>query len=619
MNLALDCETELIGPGRGAPRIACVAVQGDNDPAPRLCTIEEAGRELRAFAQGEGWLIGHNFAFDAVCLCEADPTLAPVLWGLYQAGRVWDLGLHERIYALAKGWREAHPVLKRPIISQGIRLSDLALIHLDLDLSADKASGSPRYRYGELIGVPFERWPEESRVYALQDATVTLKIFEAQQAALKDPEVKVERGALVDFRAQVIADFALRHLGCWGLRTCPERVRIWREELTRKRESLLTLPRERELVRDNGSRDMKAIREALDEAHGGKAPRTEKGSISTSSEALSGSGDPALVALAEEATLGKLLGTYGPVLDQGTIYPLAPRWNVLVATGRTSAKSPALQTIPQQGGVREAFTPRPGWVYAGADYATAELCALAQVCLLRFGRSEMASAIKAGRDLHLALAARIAGVSYEEAAERRAAKDPEILKLRKMAKPVNFGFPGGLSAPALADMARTGYGIPMTPEEASDLKDLWFAQWPEMREYFSACAQDTDRGLIVHPYSGRIKRGGAYTETCNAYFQGLIADGAKRALVEVVRRCYMEPESPLYGCRAVLFVHDEIILEAPEDRAPEAAEELARVMVEEMRPYLPDVGISADPWCSRVWSKSVETVREEGGRLAIQN
>ena len=66
-------------------------------------------------------------------------------------------------------------------------------------------------------------------------------------------------------------------------------------------------------------------------------------------------------------------------------------------------------------------------------------------------------------------------------------------------------------------------------------------------------------------------------------------------------------------------MHDEIILEAPEDRAPEAAEELAQVMVEEMSPYLPDVGISADPWCSRVWSKSVETVREEGGRLVIQN
>lgn len=619
MSLALDCETELIGAGRGAPRVACVSAQWLGDPAPRLCTVEEAGRELHALAQGEGWLIGHNIAFDAVCLCEADPTLAPVIWGLYQAGRVWDLGLHERLYALAKGWREAHPRLKRPIISQGIRLSDLAQIHLDLDLSADKASGSPRYRYGELIGVPFEQWPEESRAYALQDATVTLSIYEAQQTTLEDSEVKVDQGALIDFRAQVIADFALRHLACWGLRTCPERVRVWREDLVKRREDLLTLPRERGLVRDNGSRDMKAIRQALDTAHGGKAPRTEKGTVSTSSEALSGSGDPALVALAEEASLGKLLGTYGPVLDQGTVYPLAPRWNVLVATGRTSAKSPALQTIPQKGGVREAFTPRSGWVYAGADYATAELCALAQICLLRFGRSEMAEAIKSGRDLHLALGARIAGVSYEEAQEKRAAKDPEILKFRKMAKPVNFGFPGGLSVPALVDMARKDYGVEMTVERAAELKALWLDQWPEMRDYFPSCAQDTDRGLIVHPYSGRVKRGGAYTETCNAYFQGLIADGAKAALVEVVRCCYTEPESPLYGCRAVLFIHDEIILEAPEDRAPEAAEELARVMVEKMSPYLPDVGISADPWCSRVWSKSVETVRGEGGRLVIQN
>ena len=80
----------------------------------------------------------------------------------------------------------------------------------------------------------------------------------------------------------------------------------------------------------------------------------------------------------------------------------------------------------------------------------------------------------------------------------------------------------------------------------------------------------------------------------------------------------MRPGSALFGARPVLFIHDEIICEILEERAPEGAEELARIMVESMRPYIPDLPICADPWVSRQWKKGLDTVRENG-RLVIQN
>ena len=81
----------------------------------------------------------------------------------------------------------------------------------------------------------------------------------------------------------------------------------------------------------------------------------------------------------------------------------------------------------------------------------------------------------------------------------------------------------------------------------------------------------------------------------------------------------MEPSSPLYGSRPILFLHDEIICESPEDRAPEAADELARLMVAAAKPFTPDLTMKTEPWCSRVWRKGLEEIRDESGRLIIQD
>jgi len=229
----------------------------------------------------------------------------------------------------------------------------------------------------------------------------------------------------------------------------------------------------------------------------------------------------------------------------------------------------------------------------------------------------MAEAINSGRDLHLALAADLAKCSYDEAVARRKAGDAEIKRLRGLAKVPNFGLPGGLGVEGLVGYAQNSYGVTLSTGEAEALRAAWFSAWPEMKGYFSEVMRAVDRGYVIQHRTRRRRGAVGFTDGANTYFQGLVADGAKTALIEVVKGCWLDSSSPLYGARPVAFVHDEIICECPEERAPEAAEELARVMVAAMRPFTPAVSMSADPWASRVWRKGLEGERDANGRLVI--
>jgi DNA polymerase I-like protein with 3'-5' exonuclease and polymerase domains len=127
---------------------------------------------------------------------------------------------------------------------------------------------------------------------------------------------------------------------------------------------------------------------------------------------------------------------------------------------------------------------------------------------------------------------------------------------------------------------------------------------------------ETGVAEIVQLYSHRTRGMVPYTAACNSIFQGLGADAAKAALWAVTLRCYGDPTSPLYGCRPVNFVHDQILMEAPIERAHEAAIELGRVMTEAANAYLPDVPVKCDPCLAYAWHKEAIAVFSSDGRLA---
>lgn len=272
-------------------------------------------------------------------------------------------------------------------------------------------------------------------------------------------------------------------------------------------------------------------------------------------------------------------------------------------------------------GIRECFVPRPGYVFAQADYSGLELCTLAQVCIDLFGYSKLADVINSGRDPHTALAASLGGLTYEDGEAARKTKDKHFDDLRKVAKAANFGLPGGLGAKKFVDFAAKG-GVKLTVEEAKQRKRDWLAQWEEMHEYFDYIdsLQRADGSIVLTQVrSKRIRTcrpPNAYTSACNSLFQGLGADAASHATWVVARACYAEPDSPLFGSRLVNMVHDELILETPDTpNAHDAAVELERLMVSAAQEWMPNIRMAAPPLLMREWSKNAVAVYDTHGRM----
>lgn len=389
--------------------------------------------------------------------------------------------------------------------------------------------------------------------------------------------------------------------------------------------------------------DQKTLRSRVTEAYQGNPPLTPpsdkfpEGQVSTSRDTLEQSGDPTLDEFGGSSLIEKLRTTYVPIVRQGTEIPICPEYNVLMETGRISAERPNVTNQPRQGGVRETFVPREGHVYCTVDYNSGEICTLAQVLhTLNEGPTTLGDILRDGQDPHISLGSKLLGSTYDEMKARIDAKDATAKDFRQAAKGGNFGLPGGLGEPKLVLYIR-GYGnlceltqripkgdcgkeqtvtwkgrdiVPTCVEclkSAVTLKQEWFNTLPEMSTYFEWVNQEVrESGQIVQLVSERVRGGVSFCSAANSMFQGLLADGAKRALYCVSRECYAVPESPLYGCRPVIFVHDEVITEMPIHLAEKAAERQAEIMVRELQAYCPDVPIKAEPALMWRWLKGAE-------------
>lgn len=373
-------------------------------------------------------------------------------------------------------------------------------------------------------------------------------------------------------------------------------------------------------------------------------PTTPSGNVKTGAEILETITDEQIELLVRYEKAEKRLSTYlDPMVNAGD-NALCPGYGVLKRSGRTSSWGPNIQNFPRKGGERECFVPRPGFLYVAADYSTLELRAWAQVCLDLGLPSEMATALQQGRDLHADLGAQLLGWTYDYMMEaldglHGPEKKAQAKSFRSVAKPANFGLPVGMGAQKFEESARKSYGInfeeigldPAVP------RDAWYQRWTEAYPYF-----DHVKGLLVtvgteevkledgttevreirkcairHPRSGRVRGGCFFTDAANSYFQGMAADGAKEALFRVALECYADPSSPLFGCRPVAFIHDEIIMEAPIERAQGAARRLSEVMVLAMDKFIPDIPIVCEADIMDRWAKGAESKTLEDGTLSV--
>lgn len=646
--LYLDTETHLFSPGNMAPKMVCLQYAFDEDFPYILSAVHDADRieELLALAfVGDVKIVGHNVAFDMAVLMANYPDLTPYIFAKYERGEIVCTKQREKLIRIATGEMSSDPAAGAKKQTK-FSLAACMKRRFNLDLSEFKDNPDGwRLRYSELEQVPVTAWPAEAVQYAQDDITHLRCLYLAQSQEPCAPDRDwtiaglVEDGVVRDEASQSRGDFALALLSNNGVVTDPDATFALVESTRKIVEKSQDEMREVKFLKPSGtkskpswSKDTKMIQAAVEFFLGTAAPRTPTDKVSTSKEALELalkdlSAEQRLTPYAQglQALLDSLEAAdtsvkWADVLLRGTRAPIHAYYNSLVETGRTSCMNPNMQNPKRKGGVRECFVPRMGYSYVFADYSTLELRALAQVCLRLFGYSKMAEALNAGMDLHLYMAGYVLGRSYDDMVAGYKAGETWAVEGRQLAKAANFGIPGGLGAATFIEYAFAGYGVTLDPDPMRavarfrEIKRAMYAAFPEMEEYHALMGKLACNGavpVLEHIGSGRLRGEVPYCAACNSLFQGLAADGAKRALFLVAKAC-LDPDSPLFGCKLTFFLHDELGLEAPEGREHEAGSELSRLMVEAMREYIPDIQIEAEAVAMRRWLKGAKPVFVNG-------
>lgn len=642
-SIGFDCETHLIAPGQLFPKVVCITFFDGIHESIHLSGIG-IPQIIKYLQDPNIRLVGHNVSFDlGVIAAEAesmgyDPHwILTLIFQAYADNRIADTMIRAMLIDIAKGTFQEIEGQRR---GKAFGLDVLALKWCQIKLQKDDTW---RLHYAYLDGKPLATWPQDAIDYAILDARATWLVDSAITQwviAEGDPS-----GEVPDTNPQTRAAWVLHLMAGWGVRIDGSMVDTIKDALeTQLVESYKVMDKYGLFKKDRFSnykltkkgrrcKDQKRLKELITQGYAqrGETPPMTKGrvnkqgvrvpEVSTSADTALESGHAAAMEYAHSANAEKLLSTYIPALMRGKQgFPITSNPNVMVASGRTSWQNPNWQNPPQVGGIRECVIPRPGNVFVAADLDTVELRALAQTCLEMFGHSQMAAALQRGEDLHSSLGADLLGVTYSQFIAMLAAGDPLAELTRQIAKKINFGLPGGMGVVKFAWTCAND-GQPLDPDPAVAIqksgkyKEAWFRRWPEMRLYLANAGQvcgDFGSHTIEQPWSGRIRGGLEYCSCANTLFQGRVADGTKLALWRLAWACYVDKSSPLYGCRLVLFLHDEVILEAPEGRAALAAAELTRILCTAVQEVIPDVPITSKPVIMRRWYKGAKPVNVNG-------
>ena len=244
--------------------------------------------------------------------------------------------------------------------------------------------------------------------------------------------------------------------------------------------------------------------------------------------------------------------------------------NLVTATGRLSSTEPNLQNIPVRtdlgAEIRKMFVPKAGCVLVDADYSQIELRVLAHIA----DDTVMQEAFRSGLDVHTVTASQVFHVPFEAVTPLQ----------RRNAKAVNFGIVYGISEFSLAEDLGVGR------YEAKDYIESYLDHYRGVRRYMKQVVVDArDCGYTQTIYGRRRSipelkssnfnvRSGAERIALNTPIQGTAADLIKLAMIRVdaaLRENY--PQAKL-----ILQVHDELIVECPEELAPEIAALVSREM-----------------------------------------
>lgn len=322
-----------------------------------------------------------------------------------------------------------------------------------------------------------------------------------------------------------------------------------------------------------------------------RTAKTGKRSTSASVlESLRGE-HPIVEKILQYRELSKLKGTYLDPLPK-LVHPKTGRLHTRfhqtgTATGRLSSSDPNLQNIPIRTEIgrkiRKGFIAGEGRLLVVADYSQIELRVLAHLS----GDENLQRVFREGHDIHTQTAAWMFGVDPGEVDSFR----------RRAAKTINFGVLYGMSAHRLSRELGIEYS------EAQAFIDRYFDSYPGVRAFMDrVLASARERGYVETLFGrrrhvpelhskARNAREAAERVAFNMPVQGTAADLIKLAMVRLPER--LEP----LGGALLLQVHDELVVEVPEERAPEAAQVVRETMEHAWEldvPLAVEVGVGHD-------------------------
>lgn len=257
------------------------------------------------------------------------------------------------------------------------------------------------------------------------------------------------------------------------------------------------------------------------------------------------------------------------------------------ATGRLASNNPNLQNIPIRNElgqkIRQAFVAPKGYQLLSIDYSQMELRLIAELS----GDKNLIKAFKDGRDIH------------DEVAQR--------LKIdRRAAKTINFGILYGLSAFGLSQ------SLKIDQHTAKQYIDAYFANYPDLTRYLQETKQQVKEKGYVETLFGRrreipeihasnaILRAAAERMAINMPAQGSLSDIIKLAMIQIQDWLEKEFADKTERPYLTLQVHDELLLEVPDDLVKPVATKVKAIMENVCDLSVPLV---ADPAVGPNWGK----------------
>jgi DNA polymerase-1 len=295
--------------------------------------------------------------------------------------------------------------------------------------------------------------------------------------------------------------------------------------------------------------------------------------------------------------LSKLRSTYVDALPKS----ISPRDNRLhgefnqatTATGRLSSSNPNLQNIPIRSEVgrriRKAFIPQdPNSSLLSADYSQIELRLLAHMC----SDEILIDAFKKNQDIHARTSGEIFDVPIEQVTS----------EMRRIGKTLNFALVYQQGAFA------TGQDLGISTKEAQAFIDKYFARYPKVRGFLTQTVEEARVSGYVSTLWGRKRyfrflndrsdpvRKADERAACNAPIQGSAADLMKLAMIRLDK----ELTARNMKTKLILQVHDELVLEVPEEELELAKEVVLQSMQMDQPLQLP---LQVDLNVGKNWEK----------------